>query len=72
MKTGVVLIKIYRSVWHPVYRGAADAGFPLVHCSLQPSCSEYALQTFEKEPFWRGVRLVWARLLLCHRTKKNK
>ena len=72
MKTGVVLIKIYRAVWHPIYRGAADAGFPLVHCSLEPSCSEYALQVFEKEPFPRALRMVWKRLLLCHRTRKKQ
>lgn len=71
MKFSVVLIRAYRAVWHPIYRGAADAGFPLVRCALEPSCSEYALQVFEKEPFLRALRLVWKRLVLCHRTRKE-
>ncbi|MDY0296011.1 MAG: membrane protein insertion efficiency factor YidD [Acidobacteriota bacterium] len=70
MKFGVILVRTYQRVWHPLYQGCADRGVVLVRCALQPTCSEFALRAFARFSFFRALRLVWARLLRCHRAGK--
>jgi len=35
-------------------------------CRFTPSCSQYAVEAFERHGFFRGLRLSLARLVRCH------
>lgn len=36
------------------------------NCRFHPSCSRYALESFQTEGFAKGLRLTLARLAQCH------
>ncbi len=36
------------------------------HCRHLPTCSEFALEAFERHGLWRGAALSIGRLLRCH------
>jgi putative membrane protein insertion efficiency factor len=36
------------------------------HCRFYPSCSDYALEAFEKHGFFKGFYLSVSRLSRCH------
>jgi len=71
MKVGVILVKTYQHIWHPLYQGCADRGVVLAKCALRPTCSQFALRAFERFLFFHALRLVLARLLRCHRAGKR-
>jgi len=35
-------------------------------CRFQPTCSQYAVEAYERHGFWRGSWLALRRLLRCH------
>jgi putative membrane protein insertion efficiency factor len=35
-------------------------------CRFAPTCSEYAIQAFQKHGFFKGCKLTVCRLLKCH------
>jgi uncharacterized protein len=35
-------------------------------CRFTPSCSQYAVEAFQRHGFFRGLRLALARLARCH------
>ncbi|MCP4481217.1 MAG: membrane protein insertion efficiency factor YidD [bacterium] len=56
VKICIILIKIYQ-----LFRQF----FPK-RCCFYPSCSEYAIQSFKKEGFLRGLVKTIKRILKCH------
>lgn len=52
-----VLILLYRTLLSPVLGN---------HCRFTPSCSRYALEAFDKHPFFPAAGLVLKRLAKCH------
>lgn len=42
-----------------------------VECKFQPTCSEYAMQAYEKYGFWKGSFLTIKRLLRCNPFSKG-
>lgn len=42
------------------------------NCRYYPSCSCYALEAYEKLPFWKATWLTFKRVLSCHPLTKNK
>ncbi len=36
------------------------------HCRHLPTCSQFALEAFERHGFWRGMRLSIGRIMRCH------
>ena len=54
----VLAIKAYQKVGSPVMRHVAV-------CRFNPTCSHYAVQSLEKEGFWKGNALIAKRLALC-------
>jgi len=52
----VFLIRLYR---------AAISPWISPRCIYTPSCSQYALDAYEKLGFWRGSRATLMRLLRC-------
>jgi putative component of membrane protein insertase Oxa1/YidC/SpoIIIJ protein YidD len=67
-KISIILIRTYQFIWHPIYKGANARGVVLVHCRLHPTCSEYAIEAFQKHSFLQALRLTWQRLHQCHQT----
>jgi uncharacterized protein len=51
------LIKVYKLCISPLTGSS---------CRFEPSCSEYALQAFEKKSFFRALILIVKRLSKCH------
>jgi uncharacterized protein len=35
-------------------------------CRFQPSCSQYAVEAYQRYGFWRGSWLALRRILRCH------
>ncbi|MDD4657507.1 MAG: membrane protein insertion efficiency factor YidD [Eubacteriales bacterium] len=56
-KIAIVLIKGYRRFISP---------FLGQNCRFRPTCSEYAIQAYEKYGFFKGSYLTLRRLLRCH------
>lgn len=55
-KAAVLAIRAYQRMAPSLVRRA---------CRFEPSCSEYAVVSFERHGFVRGLRLVWQRLIRC-------
>ncbi len=53
----VLLIKFYRSCISPLTPPS---------CRFTPTCSEYALQAFQKHGLFKGLYLSVRRILRCH------
>ena len=54
----VLLIKFYQRFISPILPGNS--------CRFYPSCSQYALEAFEKHGFFKALRLSIKRVLSCH------
>lgn len=67
---GVILVSVF--IW--VYRIGVS---PILHsfgaggCRYTPSCSEYALESFERHGFWQGMSYAIKRLSRCHPFSKR-
>ena len=58
MKTGVLfLLRLYKRYVSPLCPPA---------CRFVPTCSEYAIEAFEKKSFLTAFRLTIARIAKCH------
>lgn len=53
----IALVRLYQLTLAPLNRGC---------CRFTPSCSEYAIQAFERHGFARGLTLAIRRLARCH------
>jgi putative membrane protein insertion efficiency factor len=56
-KLMMVIIKGYQSFISPLIGP---------HCRFSPTCSQYALESFEKHGFVRGLGLSLRRIAKCH------
>ena len=56
-KICILLIRFYRRWISPLFPPA---------CRFTPTCSEYALQAFQKYGFFKGFYLSLRRILKCH------
>jgi hypothetical protein len=56
----------YIAIW--LIKGYRLCISPLIGptCRFTPTCSAYALEAFEKKPFWKALRLACIRLSKCH------
>ncbi|MCR5205937.1 MAG: membrane protein insertion efficiency factor YidD [Lachnospiraceae bacterium] len=57
------LIKFYRKFLSPLKRKPS--------CIYIPTCSQYALEAFEKYGAFKGLRLAVKRILRCHPLSKG-
>ena len=57
-KLMIALITFYRKAISPMKRRPT--------CRFLPTCSEYALEAYEKYGFFKGTYLTVRRLLRCH------
>lgn len=62
-KISIYLIKVYRKFISP-YLGQGK-------CRFQPTCSEYAMQAYEKYGFFKGSFLTIYRILRCNPFSKG-
>lgn len=53
----LALVQIYRLGFSPFFGG---------YCRFEPSCSAYALESFQKHTFFRAFFLTTKRLFSCH------
>jgi putative membrane protein insertion efficiency factor len=53
----IALICAYRTAIRPFLFGS---------CKFCPSCSEYAIEAFQRHGLWHGARLAASRLCRCH------
>ena len=53
----IALVRLYQLTLAPLSRG---------HCRFHPSCSQYAVEAFERHGFVRGFGLAVRRLSRCH------
>ncbi len=53
----ILAIRIYQLTLAPHFRGS---------CRFSPSCSQYAIEAFERHGFVRGLTLSTRRLMRCH------
>jgi putative membrane protein insertion efficiency factor len=53
----ILFIKLYQWIFSP-YVG--------MHCRFSPSCSQYAIQSFQQYGVFKGFYLTIARILRCH------
>lgn len=56
-KAAIGLIKFYQNYVSPC--------FP-PHCRFIPTCSQYALEAFQKYGFLKGFMLSFKRIMKCH------
>lgn len=56
-KAAIYLIRLYRAYISPL---------KMPCCRFQPTCSQYALEAFEKYGFLKGAYLSVRRILKCH------
>lgn len=56
-RAAIFLIRLYRNYISPL---------KMPCCRFQPTCSQYALEAFEKYGFLKGVYLSIRRILKCH------
>jgi putative membrane protein insertion efficiency factor len=57
VRAAVGLLTLYRRAVSPLLPPA---------CRFQPSCSRYAIESFEKHGFGRGLVMTLRRLAKCH------
>lgn len=62
-KICIALIKFYRKYLSPLKRYGT--------CKYIPTCSEYALQAYEKYGFFKGTALTVWRILRCNPFSKG-
>jgi putative membrane protein insertion efficiency factor len=53
----ILFLKLYRSAISPLFPPS---------CRFTPTCSAYALQAFQKYPFFKAFLLSSRRVLKCH------
>ena len=53
----IAFVRIYQTLFSP-FLGS--------NCRHTPSCSMYAIQSFEEWGSWKGLILTWRRILKCH------
>jgi putative membrane protein insertion efficiency factor len=56
-KLTIQLIKCYRFFLSPIFGTS---------CRFHPSCSQYAIEAYEKNSFMKGTILILKRLLKCN------
>jgi hypothetical protein len=56
-KIAILLIKFYKVLISPILPSS---------CRFTPSCSEYAIQAFQKHGFFGGIWLSTKRILRCN------
>jgi hypothetical protein len=54
---GIFLIRVYQNIFSVFFGG---------NCKFYPSCSNYALESFEKHNFLNASKLTALRLSKCH------
>ncbi|HXF29178.1 MAG TPA: membrane protein insertion efficiency factor YidD [Chlamydiales bacterium] len=59
----IQLIKLYRLCISPLIGSC---------CRFSPTCSQYALEAFEKNGFWKGLWMTLKRLSQCHPWGKER
>ena len=57
-KVCIYLIKLYQRFISPLKRHGA--------CIFYPTCSNYAIEAYQKHGFWRGTLLTIWRILRCN------
>ena len=62
-KICIILIKFYRKYISPL------KGRPC--CRYYPTCSQYALEAYEKYGFFKGTFLTFCRILRCNPFSKG-
>ncbi|MCK4887745.1 MAG: membrane protein insertion efficiency factor YidD [Planctomycetes bacterium] len=67
----ILLIRTYRAIWYPIYRGMKDAGIPTPECACVPTCSEYAILAIRKLPAHRAIIQISYRLKRCGQYHKE-
>ena len=55
----VMVVKFYRFVAHKIFHKRPS-------CIFTPTCSEYAMEAFEKYGFFKGGWLAIKRICSCH------
>lgn len=60
----VLLVKFYRFVAHKIFHKRSS-------CIFTPTCSEYAMEAFEKYGFFKGLYLSVKRVLRCNPWSKG-
>ena len=61
----IKLVHLYRYVWYPILKGVSDRGYKRKLCIFEPTCSEYAIQSFEKYSFYKALKKSLNRLSRC-------
>jgi uncharacterized protein len=61
----IKLVHLYRYIWHPIFKGINDRGSKRKICIFEPTCSEYAIQAFEKYSFFTALKKSLNRLSRC-------
>lgn len=51
------LVRLYRTLISPLFPPS---------CRFQPTCSQYAIEAFERFGIWQGSWLAIKRVLRCH------
>lgn len=59
------LIKFLFHTYHGLFPQAVAT------CRFRPTCSQYALEAFQKYGFVKGIQLALARVLTCHPFSKR-
>ncbi len=63
----IKLIKVYQYLSLPIKQSLGQHGC----CRYEPTCSNYAIQAFEKYGFFKGIWLSFKRILRCHPWSKT-
>ena len=53
---GVLLVRVYQLLLSPLIGG---------NCRFEPSCSQYAVEVFQKQSSWYAFTLIFKRLMKC-------
>ena len=69
-KVCIGFIKVYQKTISPDH-SALGKNKPFSGCKFYPSCSQYAILTFQKKGFVVGVPKVLGRVLRCHPWQKG-
>jgi putative membrane protein insertion efficiency factor len=61
----IVLIRLYQKTLSPDH-GPLKVFFPDSYCRFHPTCSDYAIQAYEKHGFVKGSALATWRVCRCN------
>ena len=65
-EAGVMPIRIYQMITHPVYHALPKIGINIRLCKFEPSCSDYAIEAIRKNGLLRGSIQGLQRLVRCN------